>query len=68
MLVTISDVTPAQTQAAQIAHVLARAVRDGEAPEVDVRGILRHGQRRRQANLKLGIPARSKGAQAVIDE
>lgn len=65
---TASDGTRAQKQAAQIAHVLARAVRDGEAREVDVRRILRHEQRRRQVGLKLGIPARSKGAQAAIDK
>lgn len=59
--------TPVQKQAAQIAHVLARAVRDGEAREVDVRRILRHEQRRREVGRKLNIPARSKGAQLVIE-
>lgn len=64
----IRDTTPKELQAAQIAHVLARAVRDGEARAVDVRRILRHEQRTRQVGLKLSIPARSKGAQAAIDE
>ena len=62
------DLNPAQKQAAQIAHVLARAVRDDEARGVDVRRILRHEQRIRQRGLKLSIAARSKGAQASIDK
>lgn len=62
-----NDVTPVQEQAAQIAHVLARAVREGEARDIDVRRILRHEQRRRQVNQKLSIAARSIGAQTAID-
>ena len=60
--------TTAELRAAQLAHVLARAVRDNE---IDVRTalrVLRHELRRRNTNKKLQIPTRSRGAQAAIDK
>lgn len=55
-------------RAAQIAHVLARAVREGELVEVDALRILRHELRRRNTNSALGIARRSHGAQASVDK
>lgn len=61
-----NGLSPKQMQAAQVAHVLARAVRDGEVRSVDVLRILRHELRRRNTNRKLTIPTRSRGAEAAI--
>lgn len=60
--------TGTKLRAAQLAHVLARAVRDGEVAVPDALRGLRHELRRRNTNKKLKIPTRSLGAQAVIDE
>ena len=60
--------TGTELRAAQLAHVLARAVRDGEVALPDALRVLRHELRRRNTNKKLKIPTRSLGAQAVIDE
>lgn len=59
--------TPAERRAAQIAQVLSRAVRHGEADAVDALRILRHELRRLNTNRKLQIATRSVGAQTVID-
>ncbi len=55
-------------RAAQIAHVLARAVRDDELVTTDALRILRHELRRRNTNQALKIATRSTEAQRVIDE
>ena len=55
-------------RAAQVAHVLARAVRDGEVEAVDALRILRHELRRRNTNKAQMIAIRSAEAQRVIDE
>jgi hypothetical protein len=54
-------------RAAQVAHVLARAVRDGELLAADALRILRHELRRRNVNRALQIEIRSVEAQRVID-
>jgi hypothetical protein len=68
---TIAEVTELADKdgrAAQIAHVLARAVREGELEEADALRILRHELRRRNTNSAMSIPERSHGAQASIDK
>ena len=68
---TIAEVTglaAKDIRAAQIAHVLARAVREGELEEADALRILRHELRRRNTNSAVGIAKRSRGAQASIDK
>ncbi len=52
---------------AQVAHVLARAVRDGELVAADALRILKHELRRRNTNQTQKIPTRSAEAQKVID-
>lgn len=56
-----------ELRAAQLAHVLARAVREGELNAVDALRVLRHELRRRNTNTKLLIETRSRRAQQVID-
>jgi len=58
--------TSKRTQAAQVAHVLARAVRDGEVRSVDARRLLGHERRRLNTNRKPEISTRPRGAQAAI--
>lgn len=53
---------------AQVAHVLARAVRDGEMAAADALRILRHELRRHNTNRAQTIAARSTEAQRVIDD
>ena len=53
---------------ARVAHVLARAVRNGEVEAVDALRILRHELRRRNTNSTPRIKVRSAGAQASIDK
>ncbi len=53
---------------ARVAHVLARAVREGEVDAVDALRILRHELRRRNTNSTPRIKLRSVGAQASIDK
>jgi hypothetical protein len=57
-----------ELRAAQVAHVLARAVRDGEVIAADALRILRHELRRRNTNKAIKLPMRSREAQRVIDE
>lgn len=69
-MVTIASVvgsSPKDFRAAQVAHVLAAAVRCNELEEADALRILRHELRRRNTNAAIGLPRRSKGAQASID-
>jgi hypothetical protein len=60
--------TPKELRAARVAHVLARAVRDGEIEPIDALRLLRHELRRRNTNTSLGISHRSDGAQASIEK
>ena len=53
---------------AQVAHVLSRAVRDGEVAPADALRILRHALRRRNTNMARKIATRSAAAQRVIDK
>lgn len=54
-------------RAAQVAHVLAQAVRAGEVAAADALRILRHELRRRNTNQAQKIATRSTEAQRVID-
>lgn len=51
---------------AQVAHVLARAVRDGEVQAADALRILRHRLRLLNTNKATKIATRSRGAEAAI--
>ncbi|MFN2347761.1 MAG: hypothetical protein ABR616_18865 [Dermatophilaceae bacterium] len=53
---------------AELAAVLADAVRAGRIQAADALRVLRHEMRRRNTNLKAALPHRSAGAQAVIEE
>jgi hypothetical protein len=64
---TTPPVSERDRRAAQVAHVLARAVRDGELEAVDALRILRHELRRRNTNQAQKIVVRSTEAQRVID-
>jgi hypothetical protein len=64
----VNMTNPKELRAARVAHVLARAVRDGEIEPTDALRILRHELRRRNTNASLGISRRSHGAQASIDK
>jgi hypothetical protein len=64
----VTEPTAKDLRAAKVAHVLARAVRDGEIEETDALRVLRHELRRRNTNSSLNIARRSHGAQASIDK
>lgn len=51
---------------AALAHVLARAVREGEVREIDALRVLRHEMRRRNTNKKINLRPRSLAADEVI--
>lgn len=53
---------------AELAAVLADAVRAGRLQAVDALRVIRHEMRRRNTNKKATLPHRSVRAQAVIDE
>lgn len=53
---------------AELAAVLAEAVRAGKLQEADALRVIRHEMRRRNTNKKSTLPYRSLRAQAVIDE
>jgi hypothetical protein len=53
---------------AQLAHVLARAVRDAEVEATDALRVLKHELRRRNTRQSMRIPCRSHEAQASIDK
>ena len=59
--------TARESRAARVAHVLARAVRQGEADAIDVLRILKHELRRLNTNKKERLPTRSRAAQEVIE-
>ncbi len=54
-------------RAAQVAHAVARAFRDGELPATDALSVIKHELRRLNTNRKQEIPTRSTEAQRVID-
>jgi hypothetical protein len=56
-----------EERAAGVAHVLARAVRDGEVAAGDAVRILKHELRRLNTNRSHLLPTRSTGAQVSID-
>jgi hypothetical protein len=56
-----------EVRAARLAHVLARAVRDGEVHAVDARRVIVHELRKLNTNKTLTLPARSVAAQRVIE-
>jgi hypothetical protein len=62
-----SHLSDRDRRAAQVAHVLAQAVRDGEVAVADALRILRHELRRRNTNRAQKIATRSTEAQRVID-
>jgi hypothetical protein len=64
----MDDPTARDIRAARVAHVLARAVRQGEVDPADALRVLRHELRRRNTNGSLKIQHRSDAAQASIDK
>lgn len=58
--------TPKERRAAQVAHVLARAVRDGEVEAIDALRILKHELRRLNTNRSHKLETRSDGATLSI--
>ena len=62
----VSQPAARDLRAAKVAHVISRAVRDGEIEASDALRILRHELRRR-TNASLRIARRSNGAQASVD-
>ena len=64
----IEDPTPKALRAAQLAHVLASAVRNDECDARDVLRVLRHELRRLNTRGAERAPQRSEAAQAVIDK
>jgi hypothetical protein len=64
----MDDVTPKELRAAQVAHVLARGVRDGEVNPIDASRILKHELRRLNTNRSHTLEVRSHGAQASIEK
>jgi hypothetical protein len=64
----MDDATPKELRAAQVAHVLARGVRDGEVNPVDASRILKHELRRLNTNRSHMLKVRSHGAQASIEK
>lgn len=62
------DATPKELRAAQVAHVLARAVRDGDVNSIDAGRILKHELRRLNRNKSHLLTVRSRGAQASIEK
>jgi hypothetical protein len=53
---------------AQVAHVLARGVREGGVNPIDALRILKHELRRLNTNSWAKVEGRSRGAQASIDK
>jgi hypothetical protein len=64
----VAEATPGELRAAQLAHVLARGVRDGEVKAVDAARVLKHELRRRNTNKSHTLALRSTGAQASIEK
>jgi hypothetical protein len=64
----VGQQTAKDQREARVAHVLARAVREGEVEAADALRILRHELRRRNTNSTPRIPRRSLDAQASIDK
>jgi hypothetical protein len=60
--------TPQELRAAQLAHVLARAGRDGEVNSIDAGRILKHELRRLNTNRSHKLEVRSHGAQTSIEK
>jgi len=64
----MSEPTPKELRAAQVAHTLARAVQSDEVNAIDALRILKHELRRLNTNRSRGLELRSHGAQASIDK
>jgi hypothetical protein len=64
----MDDVSPQERRAAQVAHVLARAVRNKEVASTDALRILRHELRRLNTNKSHKLETRSRGAAASIEK
>jgi hypothetical protein len=64
----VVDASAKELRAAQVAHTLARAVRDGEVNSIDASRILKHELRRLNTNKSHLLPVRSSGAQASIEK
>jgi hypothetical protein len=64
---TISSLPTKNVRAAQLAHVLARGVRDGEVNAVDARRVILHELRGLNTNKAHLLPTRSVEAQRVIE-
>lgn len=60
--------TAKELRAAQVAHVVARAVRGDEVHPVDALRILKHELRRLNTNRSHRIALRSSGAQACVEK
>ena len=64
----MDDATPKELRAAQVAHVLARGVRDGEVNPIDASRLLKHELRRLNTNRSHILKVRSDAAQASIEK
>jgi hypothetical protein len=64
----MGDATPKELRAAQVAHTLARAVRNHEVNPTDAVRILKHELRRLNTNRSHKLKARSCSAQASIEK
>lgn len=64
----MANATTTELRAAQLAHVLARAVREGDVNVIDARRVLKHELRRRNTNRSHLLAIRSAGAQASIEK
>jgi hypothetical protein len=64
----MDEATTKELRAAQVAHVLARGVRDEEVNAIDASRILKHELRRLNTNRSHVLDVRSRGAQTSIDK
>ena len=64
----MQDGTPKELRAAQVAHALARAVREDAVNPTDASRILRHELRQLNTNRSHKLEVRSHGAQASIEK
>src|SRR3954468_24763976 len=64
----MDDATPKELRAEQVAHVLARGVRNDEVNPIDACRILKHELRRLNTNRSHALEVRSRGAQASIQK
>jgi hypothetical protein len=64
----VDDSTDKEIRAAQVAHALASAVREGDVNAVEAARVLKHELRRLNTNRSHKLAVRSAGAQASIEK